>query len=437
MSEPKNVLIETAVAATAAIGGTVVIKKNMPDKYLKALAIDLSKELNKKINPLDLKSIITIQEFKKITKSLKEENYISSPENIKNGIFRADFHSHSDFSDGASSVEDILNQAAEYGNKLQKINGKKFLFALSDHDGIEGVKEALKIIAENPKKFQNVRFITASELSMPITCEIGSSKHNAFHNDVEMVELLIYGINPFSPSSEQYFKNLYRKRKEGVKESLKKASEIVPDVKFLEEEYNRFFTRKKVTHCMLNQHWRIFNYINLKTRIAQIAKEQNKNPEELYANVMKELRSCGGYNGAALDEYLKRNGINNSTKTYADTSWKIANEICPKYKGPILYAPYESSFENIVTYAEQDNAVLAFAHPGFTIQNMRQENALQQIKNYIDKSKGRLIYSETYHQAYPPNNISKEEIEEANKIMEEAGLINLGGRDMHKDNFKL
>ena len=102
-----------------------------------------------------------------------------------------------------------------------------------------------------------------------------------------------------------------------------------------------------------------------------------------------------------------------------------------------MWAPYESSFEKIVKYAEKENAVLAFAHPGFTIQNMRKENALHQIKNYIDNSKGRLIYSEAYHQAYPPQNITKKEIEETNEIMKEAGLISIGGRDMHRDNFKL
>ena len=32
------------------------------------------------------------------------------------------------------NVSDLLTQAAQYGDKLNKINGKKFIFALSDHE---------------------------------------------------------------------------------------------------------------------------------------------------------------------------------------------------------------------------------------------------------------------------------------------------------------
>jgi len=434
--EPKNLGIESAVIGAAAITGVVIAKKNARNKYLKTLANDLSKELKKVIKPSDLKSVITRQEFHKIASSLKEENYIASAENIKNGVFRADFHSHSNFSDGITSVETIMNQAAEYGDKLNKINGKKFLFALSDHDGVEGVKEALKIIAQSPKKFENVRFIPAAELSLPIPCEVGSVKHNKTKNEVEMIEMLIYGINPFSKASDEYFSNLYKNRKECVQDALKLASQKNPDINYLEEEFNKYFTRKKVPYCMLNQHWRIFHYINLKTRIAIAAKELHKNPEDMYWNVMNELPQIGDHNGQTLDTYFKNNNIKNTTKTYTDEAWNIISEISPKFKGPTLWAPYESSYEKILEYAIKEDAVLALAHPGFTLQNMRKENALFQIKNYIDKSKGRLLYSESFHQAYPPTEITQEEINEANKLLNEAGLISIGGRDKHNNNFK-
>ena len=434
--ELKDIGIGSAIIGAAAITGAIIVKKNTSNKYLKTLANDLSKELKTEIKPSDLKSVITKQEFYKIAKSLKEENYIASAENIKNGVFRADFHSHSNYSDGITSVETIMNQAAEYGDKLKKINGKKFLFALSDHDGVEGVKEALKIIARSPKKFENVKFIPAAELSLPIPCEVGSVKHNKTKNEVEMIEMLIYGINPFSKASDEYFSNLYKNRKKCVQDALKLASQKNPDINYLEEEFIKYFTRKKVPYCMLNQHWRVFHYINLKTRIATAAKELDKNPEDMYWKVMNELPQIGGHNGQTLDTYFKNNNIKISTKTYTDEAWNVISEIGPKFKGPMLWAPYESSYERILEYANKEDAVLALAHPGFTLQNMRKENALFQIKNYIDKSKGRLLYSESFHQAYPPTEITTEEIKEANKLLNEAGLISIGGRDKHSNNFK-
>ncbi len=434
--KPKNLIAESLALGVIGVSGAVIIKKTTPDKMIKALAKDLSIELKKKIRPADLKSVMSIKEFEKYTKSLKKENYISSPENIKKGIFRADFHSHSMFSDGASSVEDILSQAAEYGNKLNKINGEKFLFALSDHDGVGGVKEALKLIAENPKKYKNIKFIPAAELSFPIISEPGSVKHNNFHNEIEMAELLIYGINPFSKNSENYFTNLYNKRKCAIESSLKYASENIANIKFSEEEYNSYFLRKKTPYCMLYQHWRIFQYVNLKMRITQIAKELNKNPEELYSKIMPELPRFGGFDGYALNKYLENNNINNNSKTYLDEAYNIMKEISPHYKGPLFINKADSSFDEIVTLANQENAQLAFAHPGFTLQNMTKSTMAENVRNYIEKSDGRLKYSESYHQAYPPNNITAGEIEETNKIMENAGLISIGGRDMHRDNFK-
>ncbi len=435
----KTIAGEGAILGAAAITGIVLVNKGKPDKYIKALAKDLSSILNKKITPEDLSPVMTKKEFAKIAKSLKEENYIPNAENIKKGIFIADFHSHSNYSDGITSVKDILEQAKEYGDKLNKINGKKFLFALTDHDGIGGVKEALKIIAENPKRYKNIKFLAGAELSFPLKCEPNSVKHNSNHNQTEMAEMLIYGINPFSKSSEEYFKTLYQNRKSGVVNSLKIASEKIPNTKFLEEEYNKFFLINGNNYCMLNQHWRIYQYINLKTRIALLAKEQNKNPEELYQNIMPELKKMShDLNGNVLDRYFNNNNIPIKTKTYLDEVDALKPDICPYLSGDKIIAPYESSVEKISKYAKDENAVLGFAHPGFTVQNMTKENAKERIKEFINISEGRLMYSENFHQAYPiPNNISNEEVKECNELMKELKLIPIGGRDMHRDNFKL
>ena len=133
----------TAAATTA----YMLARRKTPDKYLVELAQGLSKELNRNVKPSELESVMTKEEFLREIPKLKEENFVMSAENLKNGTFLADLHSHSNFSDGRASVQEIMEQAANYGDKLNQINGKKFIFALTDHDGVDGVKEALKLIA--------------------------------------------------------------------------------------------------------------------------------------------------------------------------------------------------------------------------------------------------------------------------------------------------
>ena len=58
------------------------------------------------------------------------------------GIFKADLHSHSTFSNGEATVETILDQVVAYADKLNEKTGDKFLFALTDYDTAEGAKKA-------------------------------------------------------------------------------------------------------------------------------------------------------------------------------------------------------------------------------------------------------------------------------------------------------
>ena len=126
------------------------------NKYKQDLAHGLSIELKEDIKPVQLYPVLTRDEFISEIKSLKEMNYISSPQNIQNGIFCADLHSHSNYSDGTASVQEIMDQASKYANVLHARTGKNFIFALSDHDGCDGVVEALKIIAHNTEKLDTL-----------------------------------------------------------------------------------------------------------------------------------------------------------------------------------------------------------------------------------------------------------------------------------------
>ncbi len=140
--------------------------------------------------------------------------------------------------------------------------------------------------------------------------------------------------------------------------------------------------------------------------------------------------------GAVLDDYLKHIGVSSGTPTYLNEVKSLVKHICPHLDGEIIHAPYDSSFESIFEYAKQENAVLGLAHPGFTLQNMNPDSMLQNIKSLIKKSRGRLVCAENYHQAYPKCNITTAEIQRTNEIMKQLKLVPIGGRDMHRNNFK-
>jgi len=157
------VLIMSTAAATVGYIAYVVNKKGRVNKvnepivenakeqvsnYISDLAQGLGIYLKKPVKPESLSSVVTQEELLSLLKGLKKENYIATEENIKNGIFRADLHSHSVFSDGKASVEKIMEEVASYADELYKKTGEKFIYALTDHDTAEGVKLALKIISE-------------------------------------------------------------------------------------------------------------------------------------------------------------------------------------------------------------------------------------------------------------------------------------------------
>ena len=439
---PKGTKNKLYLAEASAIGLTalgVLGYRNHVNSYKVKLAAGLSKELGKKIETKSLNSIMSNSTLLKELAKLKEENFIASEKNLKDGTFLADLHSHSNFSDGKASVETILNQAAEYGNKLNKINGKKFILALSDHDGIDGVKEALKIIAQNPEKYENIRFIPAAEVSFVIPCQKDSVRFKKFGADVQMPEMLVYNINPFSKATEDFFGGIYYSRQRQILKAMDVCNFYYHNANFSAIEYEKFFTIPNKKLCFLNQHWRIWNYIHTKSRVVELAKEKNMKPSVLYENIANELRAENKYmNPYELDEYIKRKNIKTNSKMI-DEKLKplILEAIFPKtINEKEIDTKYEIGFDALVGYAKKENAFLGFAHPGFTMQNFTKEHCLSKMQEIIKQAKGRLRFAEKYHQAYPiGREITEHELKEYNQILDGLKLINIGGRDNHKMEF--
>ncbi len=395
--------------------------------YIQSLAQDMTRVLGEKISPENLKSVMGKNELLSILPKMKAENY-SPKGNLENGVFKIDLHSHSNYSDGQGDVAQLLNQAAEYGNKLQSKTGENFIFALSDHDGIDGVKEALKLIAKNPEKYQNVRFVPAVEISFAHTVDNTSNK-------CEGSEVLAHCINPFSDKTIAFFDKLHQKRESMISNCLNELSSAIPETKFSPAEMQRYYLKKPTENFAYNLHWRILNYSQIKRRVSLMAIEQNKNPEKFYKDLMHDFhygkndKSPYNFNKFLLEKNMQTN---------APMEDEQVKNICQKYFPALdesgrVKAAGENSFEDIIENFSEDKGIcLGFAHPYFFA--TRFKNPEIAIKSHIEKSKGLLKTTESHHQSYPEFT-KKQEIEKTNKIIEDFGLIPFGGQDNHSKNI--
>ena len=392
---------------------------NEINNYVTELAKSLGKYLNKDIDAKSLKSVISGEDLLKELEKLEKQNFVASKENIERGIFCADLHSHSLYSDGLASVSDILNQVAEYADKLNKKNGKKFLFALTDHDTCEGVKEALKIISEQPEKFENVKFVTGSELSYLI-------KSDKTSNPFETSEILVYGFNPFDEKINKYFKNLYLKRENMVKEYISEVSKMFEYADFSLEEFHKIYGKNYI----MNYQWKVHNYAQTKNAVAGLAISQNKDKTLMYEEIMTK---ADRWNKTLYD--LRKAGL--VPESYGEDSRIMdmcRNKYSPRLENGFINFNCESNFDEIIKiFGNDKNTFGAFAHPYYvTERNSQAENLLNEL---VSKSNGFIKATESHHQAYRLS-VNSDEITNFNdKLVKTNNLIELGGRDNHEKDW--
>ncbi len=390
--------------------------------YITELAEGLSTFMKEKIAPERLSSVMDKAEFLESVSKLKRENYVLTKDNVEAGIFRADLHSHTNFSDGRGSVEHIMNQAATYADKLFKKTGEKFIFALTDHDTADSSKEALKLIANNPEKFKNVRFVVGSEVSYLMK----SSDKTA--NQYETTELLIYGFNPFSKKVEAFFEDVLNRRLQARKDYIKDLSEKFPDTNFSEEEFLNVFLGDRVTHIpILNSYWQLYHYGQIKKELSNNAIYKNLNSEQYFVDCMK---------NAPEKLYFSEFKNKNIIESWVGENQEI-NKINEKYKphndeiGNIVKTS-ENTIDDIVSaFKDEKDCIAGFAHPYYIGDRT---NDVEGLLNKVQaKLKDMLKVTESYHQAYSSELLKTKiaDIEKISKMCESKNLIPIGGRDNH------
>lgn len=376
----------------------------------------------------DMPCVMQKKEFLSTLKTKKRENYQKTNYNMEKGIFQLDLHSHSNHSDGYAKVEDILNQACEYGNKIYKETGNKFIFALTDHDSIEGVVEVLEIIKKDPQKYKNIKFVPGVELSFNILDK---------DNTIKSGELLIHCINP----NDERIKSLTTQTKNNRKIMIDNTIENL-GAGFSINELKKYFLKDNYETFAYNLHYRVHNYAQIKNRVINIAKEQNTNPDNLFEDLMQKYvfdtngrRKIQKPNVTfqGFDKFLKENKIETKTEMFDEEIEKKYQKYSPKVVNGKIVGDSENNFEKIIETLKGDkNIVIGFAHPYFLAKNL--VNPKETLTYMVKNSKGLIKTTEKFHMAYS-NSIDKNKIEEYNKILDDLNLLPLGGYDNHKAKF--
>lgn len=114
-------------------------------------------------------------------------------ENVRRCKYRVNLHVHTTKSDGAMTPVEYLEQSGRYSNKVARIASNDglppYTSATTDHNNMDAAQEVIAMIADEPKKYKNFKFVSGCEF-MFLDSKSGF-KFPAF-------EAVGLGINPFS-----------------------------------------------------------------------------------------------------------------------------------------------------------------------------------------------------------------------------------------------
>lgn len=182
-------------------------------QYKKALAKGISDTFNCSVNEKDFGSVVAPNELKQLLKRFLAEHFqtgsfpFNNPNkrevftNVLEGKYRINLHSHSRKSDGIMTPSEFLKMAAKYADKAKRLHPDlpPFTIALTDHNNIEGAKEILSLIAKNPDKYKNLKFVVGCEFMF-------MDKDSTF--EFPAFEAIGLGFNPFDPEINKRLKSM-------------------------------------------------------------------------------------------------------------------------------------------------------------------------------------------------------------------------------------
>lgn len=341
------------------------------DQYRRTIQIGIKEFFDKDISAENLDFIITPEEFKEILPTLKFENF--DVKNAKSSnpdkIYCADLATETNFGRSETNLFALLDKVAETADKYNQKTGKKFLFSITDIDRVDANKHAIELMASNPEKYKNVRFVPGVKMSF--THKVPSEYGKA---EFPISEIAVIGINPFSKKINESLKEIGEKRKEVSREFTLELRAKYP---LLNCSFNELLSNNNIyyigTYNVPNLYQKVIEYVEAKS-----------------------------YRGDMLD-YNEFNGILQDLFSKYST-----REELDKDGNPIIVAPLENTIETIMdTFSEEDTKpVMAIGAPYYLSRYFQDDDTstyngvISFIKDLKEKTDGMLVAFESKAPAY-------------------------------------
>lgn len=461
-----------SVAQTVSDASASIFKQDLA--YIKNLAKSMGLADGQEVR---LKSIMGKFELKELLVKYSPEDFRigQNLDGAKDRTFRVNLHNHTQYSDGKLSVRDFLDQSAKYADKVAETNpndGKPpFTIAITDHDTMEGCKEALKIIAENPDKYKNLRVVLGSEIS------VSNSDSNIVSRPLNF-ELVGYCQNPYDEKLVKLLDNIQKTRQQNAEEFLEEINQQMPQYNLNIEEAKSFHSNLKNmrTNGIL---YLTGDYAKFKISLVEYVKQINKflpksveklSPEQLFRQLGDDYYyRMDAYGERDMKTYFKDHGLKNILKSKNLHSQKNKNTYSGIFDMGLnhLFDFVDKTVQkNLPTLSDRKNYTLSpekvfasttegfygFAHPGvidFGYDNissarkkMCDENSFHYSQNLVYeifnslKQSGKELFaaSEINYQSYPKY-VDKSWIDFMKRSIADNSNLNLlytGGVDAHK-----
>ncbi len=439
-----------------------------------------------------LRPIVGGEEYKALIKEFSDSPEHYSPgasliTEVKDGYdmsgrisqkYRANLHVHTTHSDGRMSVTELLEQSAEYADKIaaninknpeMKAKHAPFTIAITDHDTLEGCKEAVNIIKADPYKYRNLRVVLGCELTV---------EDKMLQRELKKpvgVHMLLHGINPYDEALNKFLDAKKAARAQLAADIIARSAEHVAKVNPLIASKLTYEDAKMICapidKGILHVDWLARDYVYYRvmfaelfehnTEIKKMFTEKGINPDlihyltarEEYVNHVKfqeNGREWERYKslihrftakllGVKEEEAAAKMVLSPQTeKVFSEVS-AIANAARPKLD---LQPAYIDMKEFVTLFKQQEYGYMGIAHPGLTdigkslVHPEESVNSMLNLfKNFKAEGGERALCAELYYHYFGEVGKDKKWLDRISKYARAEGLMPSGGLDTHGRNI--
>ncbi len=391
---------------------------------------------------LDCERICGAEELRAFVSSLHVENFMPGIRRdkyvqdshdfsiLKNGNFKANLHVHTRNSDGAGKTEQLLLHAEAIAKYNSRFNSQ-FMLAITDHDTINGAREAFEIFRDNPDRFQHLKFVPGLEISTVETKLEQQTAPNSIH-------LLVYGINPYDRQLDEFLKEKSRLKLELTQKTLTELNRA------LSKDLGFEFTLPEaaLVHEMIAKGFDEVRRPLMKYTTAKILHNYYiKNPDFTYEKPVKKYKElfrssepyCIAYK-KALEQYTGQElpPVSQEIENVLQKAQSIYEKAHPTMETtPAAF----SSFEETVKFISSlEYGVMAVAHPARININCIKSSPEDIFTNIFENFKSAggekaMLYEGYYGSYFGERAISL--LPEIDRAAEKFRLIPSGGLDSH------